>query len=522
MDVLLAGDGDPQANQATGADPDSWLQGIKTPPLADDQPQVMSQAGPSTGGNWADDFDMGLFDDHAPPVRAAQTSSEPQPGTSRSAFSGLAGHGVSSAPSSNPGTSFSPHAEANRMMMQAQASQLAPSGLPSSGQMVTGLARTGIAGGSHTDSIAGPSGRLQTTESTSSSVERTETAGPSGASRPVLRMADRSQAVTPELLVKWMKASESKEIVYGSLVKFAASHGVNVGTLSPFLNKSGLTLRGEQRLAEAGGHKFAPVTRDIVLKWTAKLPGQRSSPGELEKFASDHNVRLSTLDSYVVRNNEDGLTPDGRELLNRRSKHENAGTVIDAVHDWQAVHPEDRTKPMVHESFAEHYGVNFSSLRQYTVKDNESGLNLQGEQLLQKAAGYQFDPVTSDVLDEWTKIPRKQRSKTGALETFVRKHNLSITSLNKHAVQDSESGLSLIGQQLLQKAAGHQFDPVKPDILRAWQARLSDECKKPRAMENFAIAHNMYLNSLKQYITRNSDDGLTGRGRRMLDRADRS
>ncbi|MFK4064159.1 hypothetical protein, partial [Brucella anthropi] len=73
-----------------------------------------SQAGPSTGEDWADDFDMELLDDHAPLVRAAQASSEPQPGTSRSVFSGLTGHGSSPAPSSNPGTSFSPHAAASQ------------------------------------------------------------------------------------------------------------------------------------------------------------------------------------------------------------------------------------------------------------------------------------------------------------------------------------------------------------------------------------------------------------------------
>ncbi|MFK4064157.1 YopT-type cysteine protease domain-containing protein [Brucella anthropi] len=111
----------PFPSQAANADPDSWQQGVDIWPKADDQSPVTSQAHQSTGKGWADDFDTSLFADHAPSVQTGYTSS-------------------------SPGTAFSPHAAANHMMMQAQASQPGSSGLLPFGQTAGGIKRTDATG----------------------------------------------------------------------------------------------------------------------------------------------------------------------------------------------------------------------------------------------------------------------------------------------------------------------------------------------------------------------------------------
>lgn len=104
-----------------------------------------------------------------------------------------------------------------------------------------------------------------------------------------------------------------------TLAQFIRKHNLVPMTLAQYIRKNGtLTQRGQTILQQSTGHRFTPISADIIRTWQNNIALPNSQRLSFIQFSEKYNIAARRLYRYVALNGS--LKQRGENLLRRASK----------------------------------------------------------------------------------------------------------------------------------------------------------------------------------------------------------
>ncbi|MCC7006146.1 MAG: hypothetical protein IT497_05825, partial [Ottowia sp.] len=133
--------------------------------------------------------------------------------------------------------------------------------------------------------------------------------------------------LTPKILQLWVDTPHTSR---PSIEAFALTHKLYLRSLKNYILRDGhLSDDGKYMLARASGETFAPITPDILQKWTDTPQASRPS---VEEFSVTHKLYLRSLKNYILMGGQ--LSEYGKYMLARASGETFAPITPDILQTW--------------------------------------------------------------------------------------------------------------------------------------------------------------------------------------------
>ena len=229
---------------------------------------------------------------------------------------------------------------------------------------------------------------------------------------------------------------------------------------------------------------------NALKKWQDMSKEQRATIG-LDKFIKQHKLKV-TFRHYADRN---GLTKLGNQRLSN-IMHTHSFAQLNPKHlkKWNNMCQKKQNNNI--DTFCAEHNLLKANFIKYC---NSNGMTPIGNQLIQESNGHEFNHITPEILEEWSKYPQNERDYE-LRDDFVKRHNIEIADIMRYIRIYKEDTLSLEGKQRIQKAQGHKFNPITKEVIQRWCNMFQYERDKI-GLRKFAVKNNLYYVTLRTYVS---------------------
>ncbi len=309
----------------------------------------------------------------------------------------------------------------------------------------------------------------------------------------VEKKSTHEQFVQARHIHLWLAMSSAEKAAQGGVKGFARQHQLNVLGLNRFLNKSGLTFLGMQRISK---HTITSCSVRHLEEWQKLTHQQRFDCGGVNGFAYTQQIYIGQFNKLA---NLQGLSERGRQFLTASTS-----PVTDAHLDlWLSMSIEQRLQIGQVTGFSLKHKINLNDLQKYA---NMEGLTALGIQRLQPT---KLKPVANSHLTEWLNMTSVKRKKIGGTAGYALDKKILLKTFRTFA---NDRGLRFLG---LQRLFPQISSSVEGRHLEEWRSMDDAQKKAAGGVTGFAMTHQISLGVWRNYAV---STGLNLKGEMRLQR----
>lgn len=307
---------------------------------------------------------------------------------------------------------------------------------------------------------------------------------------------DEFNRITPDILLDWQANQKLPKNQRLTRAQFMNAHNITATRLNYYIHSSGkLTTCGENFIQRKANHQFNRITPDILSAWSKNQALPETQRLTRVQFTSAHNIAKATLCHYIDSSGK--LTVRGENFIRRKTNHQFNRVTPDILLAWSKNQALPETQRLSRTQFTDAYNIQANTLAKY-IYFSDGTFTIYGTNILQRAQGHQFTPVTADILNAWQANQQLPENNRLTQAQFVNQHNLLAHTLSQFIYLDGT--LKPRSTELLQRMAGHRFKPANKKIAEAWSINNKLPSTQRLTREQFAQKHNVSVRTLKYDI----------------------
>jgi|GEM_PF-1875265 hypothetical protein len=280
--------------------------------------------------------------------------------------------------------------------------------------------------------------------------------------------------ITEPLIIAWQNLSQ-EERDETTMNGYAKMHNFNARQWYKTINIRGeLGVMGHSIIDKERGVVYQPILKRHLKKWQAMTHRQRDQIGVIEYAV--HN-KLSPQHWANCVKVAGGLQPRGRVIIDKADKKNYRPIDKKILELWQGMAQEKRINLKIGEFALEN---NIDALEFTRLIKRDGNLRCRGLTKLNHQAGKIYQPVTAKLITSWCNMNQKKRDKVTMAE-FAARNDLNPSKWE--SCVNLNGTLSEIGQTIIDVALNENLHDITHEHIKDWLAQYPNgaTCAQRRA-----------------------------------------